>query len=155
MCLKYLFLLFVSLLSSNLLAQSIVINKTNSDSQEKDLSSLQKIRFCDGAIVLRFSDNSVEAMPVSEISKILFTNISNSISKLEMNPAVKVFPNPTSDILKINGLEEETEYSIYNLNGTRLLTGKINSGELINVSSFQKGIYILTIKSLTFKVCKQ
>lgn len=152
---KYLFLLFISLMSSNLLAQSIVINKTNSDSQEKYLSSLQKIRFCDGVMVLKFADNSVEAMPVSEISKILFTNISSSISKLEMNSAVKVFPNPTRDILKINGLEEETEFSIYNLNGSRLLIGKINPGETINVSSLLKGLYVLRIKSLTFKVCKQ
>lgn len=152
---KYLFLLFIPLMSSNLLAQSIVINKANSDSQEKYLSLLQKIRFCDGAMVLRFADNSVEAMPVSEISNILFTNISTSISKLEMNPTVKVFPNPTKDVLRINGLEEETEFSIYNLNGNRLLMGKINPGEAINVSSLLKGIYLLRIKYLTFKVCKQ
>ena len=63
-----------------------------------------------------------------------------------------LFPNPTNSLLKI-----ETEYpdhysiNITTLNGQQILTGEMRgTSHQIDLSSFQKGIYFITVRSKNF-----
>ncbi|RKZ61616.1 MAG: hypothetical protein DRQ44_11645 [Gammaproteobacteria bacterium] len=67
-------------------------------------------------------------------------------------PDLQVFPNPTQNYLTI-----ETNHSdhylieITTLNGQSILTGKMEgTSHQIDLSSFQKGIYFITISSIDF-----
>ena len=53
-----------------------------------------------------------------------------------------VYPNPAKDVLYINGLEQNTEVSIYNALGALVKVVNVSSEEAINVSELPTGFYI-------------
>lgn len=58
-----------------------------------------------------------------------------------------LFPNPTKDVLNLNttiGLEDAV-YSVFDINGKRLLNARLHSKTSIDVSALQAGNYILRI----------
>ncbi len=57
---------------------------------------------------------------------------------------VLIFPNPTSDILQIEGLNEKFEVHVYTLNGKLILHRFIEDGE-IDIANLVPGIYVLHI----------
>lgn len=71
-----------------------------------------------------------------------------------------IYPNPTSDRLNINGLEEASIVRVYNLTGKQLFIGRAEQATMtIDLSSFDKGLYLLQVesngKSITSKVIKK
>lgn len=85
-------------------------------------------------------------------------------TNLDVSLQVKVYPNPTANdlVLKIGNYEaQKWEFSVFDMNGRRLLRGPITSGEtVIPMSSFGNAVYFVRLldggKLLrTFKVVKQ
>ncbi|MBD3863677.1 LamG-like jellyroll fold domain-containing protein [Olleya marilimosa] len=70
-----------------------------------------------------------------------------SVSTVLINE-VKVFPNPTTDNVKISlSKVQDFEISVYDLNGRLLLNSKNRSDAfLLDLSSYQNGIYIIKTK---------
>jgi hypothetical protein len=69
------------------------------------------------------------------------------IDEKEAGQAVKVYPNPFTDILKIeSGNVKMTEVSLYDIAGKETLRKNINSGE-INTEGIASGIYIYEIRN--------
>lgn len=64
---------------------------------------------------------------------------------------VSISPNPFTNILQIDlGNNNSPTYSIYNLSGQMVLSGKLSSGENnINVAALSLGIYILELTDYT------
>lgn len=54
-----------------------------------------------------------------------------------------IYPNPSTNILNIDGLSSETEYKIYNLIGSLIMSGKTNKA--IDISDLIGGNYIIKI----------
>jgi hypothetical protein len=73
--------------------------------------------------------------------------ISTKRTKTFDTNSIFVSPNPTVDVLNVQiNSDEESEYSIINLNGQTVNTGKINSRSVqLNVSNLQSGMYILKV----------
>jgi len=73
----------------------------------------------------------------------LSNNENQSIEQLN------IFTEQTSNRLMIDGiLEQDTNYSIYSINGTKVLNGKLNSASRVNsiqLHGLQSGIYIVKI----------
>jgi hypothetical protein len=70
--------------------------------------------------------------------------------------AIKIYPNPVSDIIYIQNAPE-TSYlvSIYRITGASILSTKMNSGDKsIDVSFLQSGLYLMNINGLTLKFVK-
>ncbi|GAA4804302.1 PQQ-dependent sugar dehydrogenase [Litoribaculum gwangyangense] len=73
-----------------------------------------------------------------------------SITELNKNENLYVYPNPTTGIVN---LSKEQEWSLYNIHGKIIKTGKSN---VLTVSSYPSGIYFLKIKnSSTLKIIKK
>ena len=73
----------------------------------------------------------------------------SGLSSEESDPAIKIYPDPTTDFLIIEqaGFKEETSIFIYNLQGQLLLRQAIHQPKAkIDVSSFTSGVYILKFK---------
>ncbi|HPF51238.1 MAG TPA: T9SS type A sorting domain-containing protein [Draconibacterium sp.] len=65
---------------------------------------------------------------------------------LVSKPSVKIYPNPTSDYLLVEGNAEGSyEIIIRDLNGHSLLHKKVQGNNRINVQSFSSGIYFIEI----------
>jgi hypothetical protein len=60
---------------------------------------------------------------------------------------ISLYPNPTSDYFKVNGIDCKTLISMKDLNGKTLFTKQINSSDKININSLSKGIYIIEVNT--------
>ncbi len=57
---------------------------------------------------------------------------------------LQVYPNPTTDYFKINGVKESIEFVLYNSSGKLVLEGCYSIGENIDVSTLNSGVYYLS-----------
>lgn len=65
---------------------------------------------------------------------------------IDFRTAVKLFPNPTRDILNIEGLaQSENTVEIYSIEGQLLNITRLNSNRTVNVAGYKPGIYLLRI----------
>jgi uncharacterized protein YxjI len=55
----------------------------------------------------------------------------------------KVYPNPTNNIVNIEGLKAGDELTVYDVTGHRLIHQQIRHGDInrVDLSSFAQGIY--------------
>ncbi|WP_340062969.1 T9SS type A sorting domain-containing protein [Ascidiimonas aurantiaca] len=68
---------------------------------------------------------------------------------------IKVYPNPTKDIIYINGLEStDWKYSIYDIQGKALMNG-INQDNSIAIKNLKAGIYFLKLSKNNKKIIKR
>ena len=69
--------------------------------------------------------------------------------------SIRLFPNPTNDIIHIEGLEEPTDVSIYNAIGVRVKTLTIDGRHDISVSELPAGLYLVRIGNHVAKFVKK
>lgn len=85
-----------------------------------------------------------------------------SIEDNNMELQIKVYPNPTSQMLYVSHPEINVfSIQISDLNGQLLYKGNINKSEGLNVSSYSQGMYLVTVenkevnKKNTYKIIKK
>jgi Secretion system C-terminal sorting domain len=61
-------------------------------------------------------------------------------------PSINIYPNPFTDFIKIEGITDEYSYSIYDLSGKIIRSGKEN-GDTIELQSLPKGSYIIALET--------
>lgn len=98
----------------------------------------------EGKRVLRFSilgsDFDLDYMEL-ELTKATNTNEVTQESK-----QIKVFPNPSNGHFTIQlGNNDFARYSLYNINGVKVLEGTFKSGTTINTANIMQGIYLLEL----------
>ena len=90
----------------------------------------------------------------------LTTNTTNE--DLQEKLSIKIFPNPVRDILSLksqDGNAKILEYSIVDILGNEFLRGHFQDEGTINISSLDKGVYIISIedekkKRMNYKLIK-
>mgnify|MGYP003574909942 CR=1 FL=1 len=61
--------------------------------------------------------------------------------------AIKLYPNPSSDFIQISALTKTENYTIYNVSGSEVKSGSIDSNTKINIQSLTNGAYFLKLNS--------
>lgn len=90
-----------------------------------------------------------DTYPIVDVQKIAFIE-DDALKSVPLDFQIAVYPNPTSDILTIQGLEEtETEFIVL----TETASGKsqrvnIQDGNQINVSTLNPGVYMVVINGI-------
>lgn len=78
-----------------------------------------------------------------------FTTDALSVEKYYNNPAIQLFPNPTSGIIEINmknGKNINGSISVYDISGKLILSQGMNANrKIIDISSLSKGLYFVEI----------
>ena len=75
--------------------------------------------------------------------------------------SIEIYPNPTKNILNIINLSENCEYTIFNIMGSKVLSGNVSQeSNSIDLSELQSGYYILNLinsngLNKTLKVIKE
>lgn len=67
-----------------------------------------------------------------------------AVSETGKIKSVQVYPNPVDNVLNVKNVSPKSSYEIFNAPGQLISKGIIGEGQ-INVSSFVKGIYFMTI----------
>ncbi len=72
----------------------------------------------------------------------------------EVNKAFTCYPNPTSDFIKLEGLEALTAVQLYNLSGEQVLSCKASIlGDLkLDLRHLERGVYLLKVGKVTKKI---
>lgn len=68
--------------------------------------------------------------------------------------AINVYPNPAKSVIKISGLEKSADFEIYASDGRLVRKGKTEADSEINISTMEKGTYILKFNNQSVKIIK-
>ena len=77
------------------------------------------------------------------------TDQSLSLDEFDVKEKLKIYPNPASEQISISGLITSENYTIYNILGSQISRGEINSNEFIYIENLKDGLYFLKIKDGT------
>jgi hypothetical protein len=103
---------------------------------------------------IAFDGDDLYIINSDEIAKI---DLSLSVNDYTLND-LKLYPNPTTDYLKVSNLSASLKYDIKDLNGRSLQNGTLNPNEQIDTTSLASGTYFITFHgetSVTKKFLKQ
>jgi hypothetical protein len=79
----------------------------------------------------------------------------SSENNFVLNNLINVYPNPATNFIKFEGLNDNSQISIFDLNGRILKTVPYSKNDIIDVSNFSNGTYVLKVqdanKSIEFK----
>ncbi len=64
-------------------------------------------------------------------------------------------PNPATDAFSLNVGEQTITVSLYNLNGTLMLTKQVTGKDYINISTLSKGVYVVKANGFVGKLVKK
>ncbi len=93
-----------------------------------------------GEYCVQVTKNGCVSAPSNMIKDVI-----TSITAVEYNEKIKVYPNPVSDDLTIEykGNTDEIKYGIYNSAGQLVTTGMLLENTVIHTSSFSSGVYTI------------
>ena len=123
----------------HLMTGGLVIPTNANSKTEFILARKDFITETDENIALNIGLNPLYTQPANNLT---FTIKDCNVLKIEDNnfQNIKVYPNPVSQILTIDGLNDNLEFKIFNVLGQEIISQKTNK---IDFSSFEKGIYFI------------
>ena len=75
-------------------------------------------------------------------------NCNNSINNIDLNEGIKLYPNPTQGIVKLDWNLGNSSYVIYNIAGQSLFNGNLSNGtQTLDLTSYPTGLYILQVRT--------
>lgn len=150
---KQLFALCALLLATTLACfadneTSLIVNKLNGEEYSKALSTVGRMYFTDGNIVLQTTDgDQIPICAISEAQSIVFAKGNTDDSNPTIIPevirdkvSISVYPNPSAGIVSVSGLSDGAEVRVFDLQGRHVLT---SSAPSVDLSSLKAGIYLL------------
>ena len=151
---KHTFILIcVSLCSLQTMATNLVLEQRSGAEEKQDIATIGKLVFVEENIqLLDKSGNILATEPIANIKKIQFaTNGTNAdVNDTDVH-TILVYPNPTQDVLMIQGAASQT-LRVYNLQGSLLLT---QWGKQISVGNLPDGTYLLQIGTQVVRFIKR
>lgn len=93
-----------------------------------------------------------------EVKKISFVQSSTESNIVDNNSnSITIFPNPTRDVLFVNGLNPNDVVRLFDLQGKLILTSvtSIDGKSQISVSQLPNGVYLLQVGVEIMKFVKQ
>ena len=136
-----------------MMATNLVLLKSDGSQQLQDIASIGKWVYLGDDLQLLSHNGEVLAQePLMSIRKITFTEPSVPSSTENITSAhIVIYPNPTQDVLIINGIEVQV-LRVFDLQGHLLKTEK---GTQINVSNLSEGIYLLQLGTQVVRFIKK
>ena len=150
---KHIFILIcVICCSLQTMATNLVIEHRSGAEEMQDIALIGKLVFEGENIhLLDKSGDTLATEPIANVKKICFTPPTNTNVNDTLVNTILVYPNPTQDVLMIQGAESQT-LRVYNLQGSLLLT---QWGNQISVGNLPDGTYLLQIGTQVVRFIKK
>ena len=144
-------LIYIIFCSLQTMATNLVIEHRSGAEEMQDIALIGKLVFVEENIQLLDKDGNILATePIANVKKICFTPTNTNVNDTLVN-TILVYPNPTQDVLMIQGAESQT-LRVYNLQGNLLLT---QWGKQISVGNLPDGTYLLQIGTQVVRFIKR
>ena len=150
---KHIFILICIIFCSlQTMATNLVIEHRSGAEEMQDIARIGKLVFEGENIhLLDKSGDTLATEPIANVKKICFTPPTNTNVNDTLVNTILVYPNPTQDVLMIQGAESQT-LRVYNLQGSLLLT---QWGKQISVGKLPVGTYLLQIGTQVVRFIKR
>ena len=136
----------------------LVIEQLSGSDMQYALELIGSIRFENEEMFLYNNKGEVLGnTPINNIGKIIFSPMTDDTTSIDNAHAsnVRIYPNPTQDILIIDGAPQGQTLRLYNIQGQILTSAQINGlNTEINVANLQQGTYLLQIGAEIVKIIK-
>ena len=143
-----LFLAFVC--SMQMMALDLVVEHRSGADLLQDISLIGKWVFVGEDLqLLDKQGNTLAVEPLADIKKITFS-VSTATENVQTN-AILVYPNPTHDMLMIQGIEAQT-LRVYDMQGRLLMQ---ENGTQVSVGNLAEGTYLLQIGTQVVRFIKK
>jgi len=143
-------------------AQNLYVRNANETQEIYQLSSISKLSFSGGNLIVHKTDNSTVTHAISEIRYMSFSDYVDIFMPREQEDVLTVYPNPASNLLNINLPSDKLggELHVLSLDGKTLMSHKlVDSQTAIDINSLPQGVYfcryIFGTHSETVKIIKQ
>ena len=125
--------------------------------QNISLDNIQRLIFADDNLLLKITNGSETSYPLATIGKITFKGTVTDIPALQNTREINLYPNPSTDYIRIDSPVAITSWTLFSLSGSVL---KHSVSDLqIQVIDLSAGFYILKIDTadgvVTKKIIKQ
>ena len=124
----------------------------------KMLSVVGRWEFTDGKFILVSTEGEVlvEKASMYDVRKVVFKSELTPVATDETTAQLTVYPNPTQDVLFIDGLTEGETVRIYSLEGRLLMSEVALQGGAVQlrVASLAEGTYLLQMGTEIVKIIK-
>lgn len=148
---KVVFSLVVLLSTLQLMATNLVIEHSSGAEVLQNIAVIGKWVFVGNELqLLDKAGNVLATEAIENVKKIVFAESYTSVDDVEKADIV-VYPNPTHDMLYINGMDIQS-IRIYDLQGRVVLTTK---GKELSVGELPVGTYLLQIGTQVVRFIKQ
>ena len=150
---KIVLLAIAILCGMNVLATNLVIERYAGVEMVQDIAVIGKWVFVDTNLQLLDKEGNILATePLDNVRKIVFSNesITTDLENVE-NGTIIVYPNPTQDVLYIQGIDAQI-LRIFNMQGNML---QATEGMQVSVSHLPTGTYLLQIGTQVVRFIKQ
>ena len=139
--------------SVQMMATNLVLLKSDGSQQLQDVALIGKWVFVGEDLqLLDKQGNTLAVEPLAGIKKITFaiSGAQTATGNVEGN-TILVYPNPTHDMLMIQGIEAQT-LRVYDLQGRLLMQ---ENGTQVGVSQLAEGTYLLQIGTQVVRFIKK
>ncbi len=102
-------------------------------------------------LTLTLSDTTFNNGPTNVLATVICQT--TVLATVEINNNVKVYPNPAHDKVYISGIFNKQPYSLYTIDGRKVLEGFVSEKDSnITISSLRSGMYVLRTEERNFKL---
>ena len=147
--------LFALLCGMQAMASNLVLQRTDGAQQLHDIALIGKWVFVERDLQLLDKQGNILATePLDAIRGITFGTPStpSSIESALQEGLIAVYPNPTHDVLIVQGIEDKQSMRVYDLQGRVVKESTTNE---VNVSNLAEGTYLLQIGTQVVRFVKQ
>ena len=142
------------LLHGNAQNVTLVVTTTNGVEQTYHMTEENQLYFDNGeSLMIVENANSTVTYPLSEIRKIVFTEITGIGENTESE--LQILPNPSHNHFIVKNLSENSPARIYALDGRLVKEFEASEGKVVDISELSEGMYLLHIHGQTLKLMKQ
>lgn len=138
-------------------AQSLIIRFQDGSENVELLSSLQKLSFSDGNLLMTYHSGSSEMVELTTIQKLYFETQTSIPDDVNITDArLLLYPNPASNEIYLKNIPTGTAtVFIYRMDGKLILQIPVSANsETFSVESFAEGFYLLVANDQTIKFIK-
>ena len=137
-------LILIGLASSAIAQDEMIFNimKTDGSTTSILMNKDARIYYSDTQLLF-FDGNETVSVNLSEIRKAYFT-APQDVNEIE-NQQFSIYPNPAKDVLRICGIAENQEITIYSINGAVMMKLIASEGDEINIGDLRTGLYIIGV----------
>ena len=146
-------LLCVVMCAIQMMAINLQIEQQSGNRVLQDIAVIGKWVFeGDNLVLLDKEGNILATEAIYNIRKIVFAEADDtSLDNMSNQPIIRIYPNPTHDVLIVEGVAEQ-QLRVFDMQGRMLLN---EVGNQVEVSQLADGTYLLQIGTQVVRFIKQ